>query len=210
VRRSEHLLSVGLLASTLIGFASAVALWRARGFHVIDRPSIAAFQHPVWLGLGEVLGASAVLVAAAALTGVVIRHSRSSALAPLGVILLGFGAIGAVGVVVHDMGLINAARSGVVHEIQFGLRWDWWHALAWLLLIFGGLLGLLLLGIGIARGNRALRLPGMSLAGCAVLIFLFPRLGIACLAVVFVWIASTVSGSDASAHPRSAVYPGAP
>src|SRR5207253_1841715 len=106
----------------------------------------------------------------------------------LGVIFLWLGAIGAVGVVAHDMGLIDAARSGIVHEILFGLRWDWWHALAWLLLISGGLPGLLLVGIGIARGNRALRLPGMSLAGCAVLILLFPRLGIACLAVVFVWI----------------------
>jgi hypothetical protein len=164
----------------------------------------------VWLGLGEVLGALAVVVGAAALTGLVMRHSRSSALAPLGVIFLGFGAIGAVGVVALDMGLIRAARSGVIHEIQFGQRWNWWDALARLLLIVGGLLGLLLLGIGIARANRALRLPGMSLAGCAVLISFFPRLGMACLAVVFMWIAAAVSRSNVSAQPRSVAPPGAP
>jgi hypothetical protein len=131
----------------------------------------------------------------------VIRHSPSSALGPLGVILLGFAAIGAIGVVALDLGLINAARNGVLDEFHFGLRWNWWHTLAWLLLFLGGLVGLLLLGIGIARGNRSVRLPGISLAGCAVLILVFPRLGIACLAVVFVLMAAGLSRSGATLHP---------
>jgi hypothetical protein len=190
VKRPEYLISAGLLASTLAGSASSVALWRAREFRAFDSPTIAALDHPVWLGLGEVLGALAVLLGCAALTGIGIRHSRSSALAALGLICLGFAAIGAVGVVVLDIGLISAARGGVLDAILFGMRWNWWDALARFLLIVGGLVGVLLLGIGIARGNRVLRWPGASLAGCAVLIFLFPLLGIACLAVVFVWMAT--------------------
>jgi hypothetical protein len=206
VKRPEHLISVGLLAAVVAGSGSAVALWRAREFRALDWPTGAAILHPVWLGLGEVLGAFAVVVGAAALSGVAIRHSGSSALAAFGVILLGLGAIGAVGVVALDIGLIRAAKGGVLDAIFFGQRWNWWDALAWLLLTVGGLVGLLLFGIGIARGNRALRLPGASLAGSAILIFLFPRLGIACLAVVFVWMAVGISRSGASLHPRSTAF----
>jgi hypothetical protein len=71
VKRPEGLIPFGLVASALAGSGSAVALWRAKGFYLIDRPFLAAIQHPVWLGIGEVLGALAVVVGAAALTGVV-------------------------------------------------------------------------------------------------------------------------------------------
>jgi hypothetical protein len=207
VKRPEHLISAGLLAAVLAGSASAVAFWRAGGARSLNSPIVAAIQHPVWLGLADVLGALAVVAGAAALIGVGVRHSGSSALASFAVLLLGCGAIGAVGVVALDIGLISAADGNVLDAILFNQRWTFWNAVAWLLLILG-LLGVLLLGIGIARGNRALRMPGASLAGSAVLISFFPYVGSACLAIVFVWMAAGLSRSNARIHPRSTVSPG--
>ena len=93
VKRADHLISAGLLATTIIGTASAIALWRA-GSGVADWSAAPAVAHPVWLGVGDAFGIVAAVIGSISIGGVALRHAGSSALATFGVILLGLAVAG--------------------------------------------------------------------------------------------------------------------
>lgn len=187
MKRPEVLIEVGLVASALAGMISLGILRFVGRASAPDWPTIAALEHPVWLVIGEVVGAIACVVAAASLCALAILHARSSALASFGVICLALVVPGVVLVVALDLALIPAAQEGVLEAILFGQRWDWWSAVGWFLFVCGGLLGLLSLGIGMARANRALRYPALALV-VSVFLLSFPPAGIV-LPASLVWMA---------------------
>ena len=97
-----------------------------------------------------------------------------------------------------DLAYVSRAQDGVLQAIFFGQRWNWWSAVGWLLFAFGGSLGLLALGIGLARGSRALRYPGIALAASLVAAYLFTPAAIL-LAASLCWLAVVVA--RAGSHP---------
>jgi hypothetical protein len=203
VKRPEHLIEVGLVASALAGTVSAAVLRLAGRSEAPDWPTLAALEHPVWLVVGEVLGAAACVVAAVSLCALGTLYARSSALVAFGEICLALVVPGVLVVVALDFALIPAARNSILEAILFGQRWDWWSGVGWLFFVGGGLLGLLALGIGLARANRALRYPGVALAMSVVLQFVFPLVvGVVVLAVSLIWIAVTLWGGASSPPQR--------
>ena len=162
-------------------------------FGSLDLSVLAAVEHPVWLGVGTAIGLLAALLGSLSLAILGTRHGGSSALAAFGVIFLAFAAAGAVLISVLEFALIAEAEDGVLEAVLFRQRWDWWNALGWVLFWIGGLIALLAIGIGIARGNPALRYPALSLAASAVLVSVFPAVGAALFALALVWIASALA-----------------
>ena len=192
----ERLIPIGLVASAVLGTVAVLVLQHAGRFRSFDWPTVAALEHPVWLGVGEVVGAIACGLGAVSLAAVGFRHAGTSALATLGVVLVWFAGIGAVAIAAFHLGLIHAARGGVLDAIRYHQRWEWWYGLGWAFFAIGGLIALLALGIGVARGNRALRYPAASLAGSAVLLILFAPIGAGLLAVALVWLAVAISRAN--------------
>lgn len=194
----ERLIPAGLVASAVLGAAAAAALQHAGRFRTLDWPTLAALEHPWWLGVGEVVGGIACALGALSLAALGFRHAGTSALATLGVILVWFAGLGAVAIAALHLGLIRAASGGVLDAIRYGNRWDWWYGLGWAFFAIGGVIGLLALGIGVARGNRRLRYPAACLAGSAVLLILFAPLGAVLLLVALVWLAVAISRTSGS------------
>ena len=188
MKRPEHLIEVGLVASALAGTVSVAILWLAGRSEPPDWPIVAALDHPAWLAFGELLGAVAFSIAAASLFAAGALFARSSALASLGAICLAFAVPGVVLVVALDLAYIGAAQDGVLDAIRFGQRWNWWSAVGWALFAFGGFLGVVALGIGLARGNQALRYPAAALAVSTLLMLFLSVAGIL-FAASLVWIA---------------------
>jgi hypothetical protein len=96
-----------------------------------------------------------------------------------------------------DLAYIGAADDGVLEAIRFGQRWDWWSALGWVLFAIGAFLGLVFLGIGLARSSRRLRYPGVALAASTFVMFLIPPAAFL-LAASLVWIAWDLWRNDRS------------
>ena len=187
------------MGSVLMAAGSVVILWLAGRSAVSDWPLEAALDHPAWLVGGEALGAIAWIVAAAALSALGLRHGGSSVLVALGVVCFVVSIPGVVLVLGLDLAYISRARDqdGVLQAITFGLRWTWWNALGWLLFAVGGALGLVALGIGLARGNRALRYPGIALAAAIVATYLFAPAAIL-LAASLCWLAFVVARAEST------------
>jgi hypothetical protein len=198
VKRSEHLIADGLIASAVAGIVAVAILWIVGRSGDSDWPAIAAFEHPVWLAIGEIVGAAAFIMAVAFLAATAIVYGRSSALATFGVICLGIAAPGIVLILVLDLGYVRAQQDGILNAIQFGQHWNWWSAVGWFLFAVGGLLGLLTLGIGLARANRGLRYPGLALAVSVVLLAILDPLayGGILFAVALVWMAAVLWRGD--------------
>jgi len=161
----------------------------------------------VWLVAGEVLGAIACVLGAASLSFLGLRHGASSVLISLAVICLAFSIAGVVLVTAVDLAYSRAAQEGVLHAITFGQRWSWWSALGWSLFVVVGSLGVLLLGIGLARANRALRYPGLALVASVVSMLLVTYAAVL-LAASLIWLAlsirrvsSSLVGSGGDPHP---------
>jgi hypothetical protein len=188
VKRPEHLIAAGLVGSALIGSSAVVILWLAGRSGSSDWPIRAALDHPAWLAAGELLGAAAVSIGAASLVALGTLFARSSALATLGAVCLAFAVPGVVLVVALDLSYARAAQNGVLDAIRFGQRWNWWSAVGWALFAFGGFLGLIALGIGLARGNRDLRNPAGALI-VSLLLMLVLSLAAVLFAGSLIWIA---------------------
>jgi hypothetical protein len=171
---------------------SVIILWAAGRSGTLDWPLQAALEHPAWLVSGEVLGALAWTLVAASLSVLGVRHGGSSVFVSLGVICLVLSIPGVVLVVGFDLAYASRAQDGVLEAIFFGQRWDSWSAVGWLFFAIGGSLGLLLLGVGLARGNRVLRYPGIALAGSLVALYVFTPAAIL-LAASLCWLAVVVA-----------------
>lgn len=137
----------------------------------------------------------AVSIGAASLFALGTLGARSSALATLGAICLAFAVPGVVLVVALDLAYARAAQDGVLDAIRFGQRWNWWSAVGWALFVFGGFLGLVALGIGLARGNRDLRYPAAALI-VSTLLMLVLSLAAVLFAVSLIWIAWALPRPD--------------
>jgi hypothetical protein len=197
VKRPEYLIAAGLIGSVAIGATSVGILWFAGRTVDPDWPAQAAFDRPVWLAAGEVLGAIACVLAAASLSFLAIRHGGSSAFVPLAVLCLALSIPGVVIVTALDLAYARAAQDGVLEAIFFGQRWNWWSAVGWLLFAIVGFLGLVLLGIGLARANRALRYPGLALVA-SPLVMLFVTYAGVLLAASLIWLALSVGRASSS------------
>jgi hypothetical protein len=202
VKLSDRLIGAVLLGSVLMAAGSVLILWVAGRSGDLDWPLGAALEHPAWLVSGEVLGALACALTAASLSALGVRHGGSSVLVALGVACLVLSIPGVVLVVGLDLAYTSRAQDGVVQAIFFGLRWNWWSGVGWALFAIGGSLGLVFLGFGLARGNRALRYPGLALAGSLVAMFVFAPAGIL-LAASLCWLAFVVARADSSPLSRS-------
>jgi hypothetical protein len=176
---------------------SVVILWLAGRSADSHWPLDAALEHPAWLLGGEALGAIAWTVAAASLSALGLRHGGSSVLVALGVVCFVVSIPGVALLVGLDFGYVSRAQDGVLQAILFGQHWTWWNALGWLLFAVGGSLGLLALGIGLARGNRALRYPGIALAASLVATYLFAPAAIL-LAAALCWLAFVVARAEST------------
>jgi hypothetical protein len=188
-----------LVGSVLMAAGSVVILWLAGRSADSHWPLEAALEHPGWLIGGEVLGAIAWTVAAASLSALGLRHGGSSVLVALGVVCFVVSIPGVALLVGLDLAYASRAQDqdGVLEAITFGLRWNWWSALGWVLFAVGGSLGLLALGIGLARGNRALRYPGIALAASLVAVYLFTPAAIL-LAAALCWLAFVVARAEST------------
>jgi hypothetical protein len=196
-KRREDLISAGLLVTAIAGTASTIALWRV-DYGVTVWSAAPAVEHPVWLGVGEVLGLVAAVIGSISLGALARRYAGSSALATFGVISLGFAVAGALLVAVLDFALIVVAQDGVLAAIEFRLRWTWWNGLGWAVFAIGGLLGLLAIGIGVARKDPSLRYATLGLAVSAVLLAVYPLAGAASLALALIWVATVLVRSHPS------------
>lgn len=197
VKGAEQRISAGLLVTAISGTASTIALWRV-DYGVITWSAAPAVAHPVWLGVGVALGIVAAVAGSISLGALAFRYGRSSALAMLGVICAGFAVAGAIVTAVLDFALIVAAQDGVIAAIEFRLRWTWWNGLGWALFAIGGLIAVLAIGISVARSNRRLRYPALSLAVAAALLAVYPAAGAPLFAAALVWLASMLARSDSS------------
>lgn len=202
----DRLIGAGLLGSVLTAAGSVVILWIAGHSGDLNWPLRAALEHPAWLVSGEVLGAVAWGIAAGSLSVLGVRSGGPSVFASLGVACLVISIPGVALVVGLDLAYVSRAQDGVVQAILFGQRWDWWSGAGWALFAIGGSLGILFLGVGLARGNRALRYPGMALAGSLVAMYLFAPAGLL-LAASLCWLAIVVARAESnplSGTPQSA------
>jgi hypothetical protein len=197
VKRPEYLIAAGLIGSVAIGTTSVGILWFAGRKIDPDWPVQAALDRPAWLAAGEVLGAIACVIAAASLSFLGVRHGGSSAFVAFAVLCLALSIPGVVIVTVLDLAYARAAQKGVFDAITFGQSWDWWSAVGWLLFAMLGFLGLVLLGIGLARGNRVLRYPGLALVASLLVMFLFAYAGVL-LAASLIWLAVSVGRPSSS------------
>jgi uncharacterized integral membrane protein len=176
---------------------SVVILWFAGHSGGLTWPLAAALLHPVWLLVGEVLGAVAWAITAATLSVLGVRRGGPSVLVALGVVGL-VGSIPGVALVLGlDLAFVSRAQDDVTQAIFFAQRWDWWSGVGWVLFAIGGSLGLVFLGVGLARGNRVLRYPGMALAGSLVAMYLFVPAAIL-LAASLCWLAIAVARADSN------------
>jgi hypothetical protein len=198
VKHPDRLIGIALMGSVLVAAGSVVILWFAGRSADSDWPIEAAFDHPTLLVAGEALGVIAWAAAAASVAAVGLRHGGSSVLVALGVACLVVSIPGVAFVFGLDLAYVSRVQDGVLQAIFFGQRWNWWSAVGWLLFAFGGSLGLLAIGIGLARGNRALRYPGISVAVSLVAVHLFTPAAIL-LAASLCWIAVVVARADS--HP---------
>jgi hypothetical protein len=176
---------------------SVMILWAAGRSGSLNWPLRAALEHPAWLVGGELLGALAWALSAASLSVLGVRHGGSSAFGSLGVVCLVVSIPGVALVVGLDLAYASRAQDGVLEAFFFGQRWDWWNGFGWLLFAIGGSLGLLFLGVGLARGNRVLRYPGIALAGSLAAMHLFAPAGIL-LAASLCWLAVVVARADSN------------
>jgi hypothetical protein len=197
VKHPDRVIGVALVGSVLMAAGSVVILWLAGRSADSDWPLEAALEHPAWLLGGEALGATAWTVAAASLSALGLRHGGSSVLVALGVVCFVVSIPGVALLVGLDFGYVSRAQDGVLQAILFGQHWTWWNALGWLLFAVGGSLGLLALGIGLARGNRALRYPGIALAASLVATYLFAPAAIL-LAAALCWLAFVVARAEST------------
>jgi hypothetical protein len=184
-----------------MGATGVAILWVAGRGADADWPIRAALDHPALLVSGEVLGALACVLAALSLALLGLRHGGSSAFVPLAVMCLALSIPGVVLVVVLDLAYARAAQQGVLDAITFGQSWNWWSAVGWLLFSIVGFLGLVLLGIGLARGNRQLRYPGMALVASLVAMAVFAYAGVL-LAASLIWLALSVTRRSSSLVAR--------
>jgi hypothetical protein len=192
VKHPDRLIGIALTGSVIAAAGSVVILWFAGRSADSDWPIEAAFDHPTLLVAGEALGAIAWAAAAASVAAVGLRHGGSSVLVALGVACLVVSIPGAAFVFGLDLAYASRVQDGVLQAIFFGQRWNWWSAVGWLLFAFGGSLGLLAIGIGLARGSRALRYPGIALAASLVAAYLFTPAAIL-LATSLCWLAVVVA-----------------
>lgn len=198
MKHPDRLIGIALICSVLAAAGSVMTLWFAGRSADSDWPIEAAFDHPTLLVAGEALGAIAWAAAAASVAAVGLRHGGSSVLVALGVACLVVSIPGVAFVFGLDLAYVSRVQDGVLQAIFFGQRWNWWSAVGWLLFAIGGYLGLLALGIGLARGSRALRYPGIALATSLVAVYLFTPAAIL-LAASLCWLAVVVARADS--HP---------
>jgi hypothetical protein len=172
VRSSERLIAAGLLGSVVVGACAYVLLRHAERSVSDNWPLVSAIKHPDRLWIAEILGASAWIIAVASLAAAGTRFARSSTLATFGQICLAISVPGAILVAVLDLAYARRAQDALPAAIFFGERWQQWNVAGWLMLSAGGLIGLVALGIGLARANRVLRYPALALAATAALILI--------------------------------------
>lgn len=206
MKRPEHLIEGALVASVSAGIVAVAILWSIGRSADPDFPTVAAFDHPAWLAIGEIVGTAAVITAAASLAAVSVFYARSSALATGGVICLGAVVPGVVLITILDLAYIWAAQDGILEAISFSQRWNWWNAVGWLLFAAGGVFGLLAVGSGVARESRELRHPAGALALSMVLTLFVLYAGVL-LAASLIWIAAALHRIDLRHSPRPGVEP---
>jgi hypothetical protein len=197
VKHPDRVIAVALVGSVLMAAGSVVILWLAGRSGDSGWPLEAALEHSAWLLGGDVLGAIAWAISAASLAALGLRHGGSSVLVPVGVACLVVSIPGVALVLGLDLAYVIKAQDDVVQAIFFGQQWNWWSAVGWLLFAGGGSVGLLALGIGLARGNRALRYPGIALAASIVATYLFAPAAIL-LAAALCWLAFVVARAEST------------
>jgi hypothetical protein len=192
VKHPDRLIGAALLGSVAMAVGAVAILWSAGRSRDLNWPLGAALEHPGWLAVGEALGAVAWAVAAAALAALGVRRGGRSVIAALGVACLAISIPGVALVLGLELAYISRVQDDVTEALFFGQRWDRLSGIGWLLFAIGGSLGLVSLGIALARGNPGLRYPGLALAGSLVAMWLFAPAAIL-LAVSVCWLAVSLA-----------------